>query len=343
MQKQMPQYRTLLRDAWQLTKSHNQLWVWGFFAGLLGGFGEYEIVGKIVKSIGIASSEVVLNDSVFSSLSLRFFGSLALLKNVLFQTASVPPLLLLLTVLFAVGGLLLLWLSFTGVIAIVVETRRLLRRAKISLTDGFASSQKHLFAVVFTYAIGRVLITIVGSLLLLFGVIVLLDVWLGLPLLLTGFIVLVPLLFAIIFVARFTIIGIVGKSQTIYDAIVDAVELVKKHWLVTLEVALMLVIIASVVGIIAVLIIAITALPALLTSAFFINAGFPVLGQLFLLLSVILLVTPLIIAATFIGVYQWVTWTLLYSAISKRDSLRSKIIRLAENIVPHRVYKLKRK
>lgn len=341
MQKQMPQYRAILRDAWRLTLSYKQLWVWGFFASLLGSFGEYEAVGRIFKSIYLASGELNLSDSALSTLYSRIIGSAELLFDAARNVTILPPQVILVSVVFVVGGLLLLWLSFTGIIALIAETRRLARSSKISLADGFLASQKHLVMTIIIYAAGRILMSFLGLLLVLFGLLVVVDVWLGVPLLLTSFAVLVPLTFLISFTSRFAIIGMVSKGRNMYDAIMEALQLVKKHWLVTLEMAAMLMVITIVVSLFAVIALVVTAVPVVITAAVLFEAGQLGMSQIMLFIGVLLIVLPVIFATTFIGTYQWVAWTLLYNSVSRRDAVRSKVIRLAERVIPDRTIRMK--
>jgi hypothetical protein len=336
MEKQIPQYRVLLRDAWRLTKSHKQLWVWGFFASLLGSFGEYETVGRIFNSISIASGEVVLGDSAFTSFYSRILGSIDLLWGTVQNLNGLPLHVLLLSILIVVSGLLLLWLSFTAVIALIAETKKLSRRTSVSLSDGFLASQKHIVVTILIYFFGRILMSLVGLLLLLFGSIVLVDLWLGVPLLLTSFIVLIPLLFTISFVSRFSIISIITKGRSMHGAIIEGLELIKKHWLVTLEVAFVLLVITAIVSLFAVALLVVTAVPLISVAAVLFETGQLWLSQIMLFLGVLFTLAPVVAAATFIGTYQWVTWTLLFNSVTQRESVRSKIIRLAEKIISNR-------
>lgn len=336
MQKQIPQYRVLLREAWHTTWTHKALLVWGFFASLLGSFGEYEIVWRVMQSVGFASGDLDLANSAFAKLTPRLVGSADLVWGWVTNTALLPTAVLLLSIVLVVGGLYILWLSFTAIIALVAETRRLARRSSISLSDGFRASQRHLGATMILYIFGKVLVWLIGILVVTLGLLVLIDFWLGLPLLLTGFVVLLPLVFAISFTTRFAIIGVVAKEQTMHDALVDAMELVRRHWLVTLEMALTLMLITFATSILAVIAVSVLSMPTLVVATVLFEVGEVVLGQLFLALGVALLLLPIFIAATFIGTYQWVSWTLLYTSLAKRDSMRSKIIRLAERIITNR-------
>lgn len=343
MQKQMPQYRVLLRDAWRLTKSYKQLWVWGFFASLLGSFGEYEAVGRIFQSISIASGNLQLGDSAFSNFYSRALGSGDLLLEIFRGVTKVPTEVVLVSIVIVVGFLFLLWLAFTGVIALIAETNRLTRSSKISIADGFLASQKYLLPTVIIYGFGRLLMTLVGTMLILFGLMVLVDVYLGTPLLITSFILLIPLLLFISFVSRFTVVGIIVKGKTIYHSLVEAVMLARKHWLVTLEVALMLMIISVAVSLLAVIVVVVTTVPLVTTAVVLFEAGRFGLSSAMLFVGVLCVLMPIIVAATFIGTYQWIVWTLLFNYVSKRDSLRSKIIRLAEKVVGNKTLSRKKK
>ena len=336
MQKQIPQYRVLLREAWHTTWTHKALLVWGFFASLLGSFGEYEIVWRIMQSVKLATGDLELANSAFAKLTPRLVGSADLVWGWTTNTVLLPPAVLLLSIFLVVGAVYVLWLSFTAIIALIAETRRLAKRSSISLSDGFRASQRHLGVTILLYTFGKVLVWLVGALVVMFGLLVLVDFWLGLPLLLTSFVVLLPLVFAISFTIRFAIIGVVAKEQSMHDALIDAIELVRRHWLVTLEMALTLMFITIGASLLAVIAISVLSMPTLVVATVLFEVGEIVLGQFFLALGVALLLLPIFITATFIGTYQWVSWTLLYTSLAKRDSLRSKIIRLAERIIPNR-------
>lgn len=342
MQKQIPQYRVLLREAWRTTWTHKALLVWGFFASLLGSFGEYEIVWRVIQSVGLDSGDLELANGAFAKLTPQLLASVNMVIDWLRNTAMFPLPVFLLSVFLVVGGLYILWLSFTSIIALIAETRRLVRRSSISLADGFKASQKHLGSVIILYTFGKVVVWLLGVLVVLLGLLVVADFWLGLPWLITGFVVLLPLVFATSFVVRFAIVGVVAKEQNMFGALLESMELVRKHWLVTLELALMLMLITFVASFFAVLVIVVVSVPSIVVAMLMFEVGEVLIGQVILAVGISLLMLPIFVAATFIGTYQWVSWTLLYSSLSKRDSLRSKIVRLAERIINNRPLRRKK-
>lgn len=334
-------YRVILKDAWNAVRRHKQLWVWGLFAALLGNAGEYQVVLTTLDRVSLGQPVPVLT-STFGG-AFPTIGS-----GMLFSLASTLSGDLFTTLLVVVAGLLLLactflfiWLTMVAVVSLIQSGLALSRGDEVPSLSASVTSARHLFGpVLVLYVMGRIVTTMFVMLVVLFGLLALADVYVGLPLFVVAALVVLPAVFLISFVIRYALMFLVQKPMSILEAIQRAVRLVQANWLVTLELALVLFVINTLIGMTIALAIYGLVLP-MFQGAFVLWAiGAASQAMTMTIVAIVLFTIAVFGLGAFLGSFQWTAWTLLFRRLQERRSSLSKIIRVTSRFLPNRPVKL---
>ncbi|MFA5954268.1 MAG: hypothetical protein WC817_01890 [Patescibacteria group bacterium] len=337
MKNTIPLYRTVLAQAWQITRERKTLWFWGLFAALLGNIGEYQFLSAAVnRAILGNTSSVILN---FPAPPLSF--SQGLLK-----TATTDPfsvfILLLIGLLGAVLVAFFVWLATVAVIGLIAGAGgRGSKQPFLKEIGSTVSESKASFApVLITYVFGRILLWLIMGLVALFGALVFVDMYVGLPLFIVAFLVLVPLLFLISFAIRFAIMFIVLKKKSILESIQLGSSLVRQHWIVAAELALLLLCINIVTALFLLAFIYLGVLPFLITATIFWKVGLTTWAVMLTVLAVLSFLVAVFIFGSLLTTFQWAAWTILFVRLQQRARVFSKVTRMLGHLITDRPLRL---
>ncbi len=165
------------------------------------------------------------------------------------------------------------------------------------------------------------------TLLVLFAALTTVDYYIGLPIFIVGFLVIVPVLFVVAFLVRYATMYVVLRKQGMLSAIESAIELFQRHWLITLEIAFILLAINLAASLIMIILIGLLVLPLLIAAMIAWQAAF-VGGAISLAtFGIILLVVVLCFFGSTLATFQWSAWTYLFLRLKERGHL-SKIVRI---------------
>ncbi|MBI4090200.1 MAG: hypothetical protein HY421_02240 [Candidatus Kerfeldbacteria bacterium] len=231
----------VLSRAWEATWRHKSLWFFGLFAAILSFGEEYDVLirnGDILDSIPrrleqfkLATDQGVFSgfaDSVRNFLQVNPAGSLSILAT------------------WAIVVLALAWLVIVSQGALIEGARRHDAGKSLNVLEGFDVGMSNFWPIFLVNVIAKIVV---------YGLLVVVVVPLALVFFKTGstaaaltimlwtFIILFPVIVIIAFVTKFANAYIVIKKYPVRQAIAGGWALFARHWLVTFELALLLVLI----------------------------------------------------------------------------------------------------
>lgn len=325
-------YRTILGSAWTITKQHKKLWIFGFLAFLLSAGGEYQILTKILnEDYGASVFDKMQSGSVLSSGS--FWSQM-------YQVCATQPrvglgLLLLMSLLILVA-FFILWICVKAQIALVAWTKNYLAAKNKDKTPSvwteISSSDKKFWPVLGLNIALKVFIYI-------------LFFFLSIPLIFlyfkdSSFAILIYTLFFIVFlpaalsislIIKYSMAGVILDKQSFVKSLESGHKLFCRHWLVSLEMAILLFLINFLAGLVIMFVLSVVLLPIILTLIVF-NMLIP----LYIITAFSFLI--LILTAAILMTFQTSAWTILFLEL-KGGSVKAKLERIFSKTTKNRQVK----
>lgn len=328
-------YRVVLNSAWVTTWKNKQLWLWGLFVGLLGNAGEYQLIVTAVSRV--ANREIpplgISGGILLFPMGPRVVGGL---WNAFTLQPFAMFMLLLIGLIVIALAIFFIWLTMVSVVALIQSTAAIdAGDGAPTMSENIDAGSRHFGPVLIVYIFGRLLTWTLLSLLVLLGALAGVDAYIGFPFLLTGFIVVLPLLFAISFVVRYTMLYVVLRRQGIMDAMESAIALFQRHWLISLELSFFLFLINLLVGIVMVIFIGLLAVPMLIAAIIAWQTALYTWAFTMAAFGVTLLLIILFLFGSALGTYQWAAWTHLFLKLKERGHL-SKLVRFFSRFADNR-------
>ncbi|MBI4426028.1 MAG: hypothetical protein HY567_00460 [Candidatus Kerfeldbacteria bacterium] len=229
----------VLGKAWSATWTHKSLWFFGLFAAILSFGEEYDILirnGDILDGIPrrLEQFKVAAEQGIFAGFtdSLKTF----------FQVNPAGSLNIIAT--WAIAVLALAWLVIVAQGALIEGARRHEEGKSLNVLGGFDVGMSNFWPIFLVNVIAKVVVY--GALLVVIAPLALVffktgSIAAALSIMLWTFIVLFPLIVIIAFVTKFANAYIVIKQYPVRQAIAAGWTLFTRHWLVTIELALLLI------------------------------------------------------------------------------------------------------
>lgn len=300
----MLQYRTLIANAFRFSVRHRFLWLFAILVVLGGAGDELELIFSGTTSLnGQASTLGYLRAmQTNQGLSVGMHNAAAFLRDNALISITVGLLLVL-------GFLLLVWLVVVAQGGLVWAIDRLQSKDHVGLSGALAAGMK-VFSPVFLIN----LVLRAATLLLL-----LLAAPLGYAYVRTGnmtlnslyifvaYLALIPLSILLGFLAKYAVMYAVLRNQSWTAALRSAWGLFSRNWLITVEMALVLLAVNSLATLLFTIIIFII---------------LPLNATVFLIYLALLFVV-----AAYLAAFGWSAWVMLFDKLEK-GLLQSKIVRL---------------
>lgn len=319
-------YRDILKNAWLITWRHKFLWIFGFFAALiLGNGGETEVMYNNYQKI------VESPDTLFSLKNLYQGGFInTLVANIKNLFTNQPFTAILIIVFFLAVLAILIWLAISSQVALFDSINKISKGEKTSFSTAYKSGLKYFSPAFLINLMGRVLIWLLFLLIAL----PLISFYLfsndslgALLFVVLSIVILLPVTLIIYFVVKFAVAYAVIKGYKVYEAIKAGWQLFIKNWLVTIEMAIIILFISVAAALVFVIAAAIVAIPFVLWAVLALLFG----TENSFLSAMTIGIIPVILIITVIGAvfstYQYSAWTLLFLKIAESKG-SSKIIRL---------------
>ena len=324
----MPTYRSILKKSIALVLSHKRLLIIGFALAILGNGGEYDIFVHTVQNISPASIH-------FSSF-LHFFTTnlitahlVSAAKNLLLAHNPLANFGL----IIALSGIVYFAVTAQGaIIAAIYNAVR--KKHKIAMRKNWSAAREKfwelLTANIFFKGGGILLALIISAPFFMFlSSIPGIDE--GYRLFLVGIFIFTPLAIISSFLVKYTLIFIIAKDKKPITAFIESVKLFKENWLITLENSLLLFLLNALLGYATLVLAFLLSFP--LASALAIAAYPRVLDSgnyatIIAWMSILLI----LIFGSFLAVFQYATWTILFTKLMARRKFESKLIRITAHI-----------
>ncbi|MFZ6035634.1 MAG: DUF7544 domain-containing protein [Patescibacteria group bacterium] len=322
-------FRAIFQRSYQLTKKNKLLWFFGFFAAFLGVGGELESLFQNYSSVrgtteSILSLQSFYQDGIFGSI----FGNL---KDFF---GSYPAQGFLFLLLLFVVTIILLWLAIISQVALFDSAKKLSANRAVNYNEAYRVGNKYFGSVFLVQALLRtiqyVLFAVVGSVLVswfldgnsLTG---------GIAFVLFIFLILIPVSIVISFLIRYAIAYIALKDVPAMESIKRAWQLFRGNWIVSIEMALLVLLLGLVAGLIIAIAIGLASVPFILiaiAATFFGSAnGFAIT---IIVGTIMWFVVAAVIGAMYVA-FQYTAWTLFFMELDKKRA-GSTVVRVLQRL-----------
>lgn len=333
-------YRPILKQAWFHAWRNKFLWLFGFFAAWLGTSGEYELLIRSFERIHekgnllINFNQFIVTTGIFSS---------SLIANLKALATTSPMTLIWMILLFLIiilAALFVIWAIITSQGALISSIRKTAKNQATNFQEGLNAGLAKFWPILWLNVIYRF---IVFLLFLTLGVIFAYffayafinpETFYGLSyfiLFLIGFVIFLPVVFIISFIMRYAACYVIVRNFRFREALRSGASLFARNWLISLELALILLIFHVAVALLLILLVIVIGAPLLLLLAIFYNLGFAFGFYTITFLSVAVLLAVIILTVSVFSTYIWACWTLLFLQLTEKGG-SSKLIRLASNV-----------
>jgi len=324
-------YRDVLKRAFKITKEHKFLWFFGFFAAFLGVGGELEPLFKYYTEVAETSQGVFSLQSIFQGgLITSLLGN----TKLFFSTYPVQAFFFLLMIL--VIAIVLLWLAIVSQIALFDAAKKITSNKQLNYHDSYKAGNQHFGSVLLINIIVKVvlygLVIVIGAPLLTWFLLQN-NIWGAFLFILLIFFILIPASIIISFIVRYAIAYIVIKGEKTGQAVSLAWSLFKKNWLISIEMALIILVIGVCVGLVMAIVIGLASIPFIFIGIAALFFGSSVgLSVAIVLGTVTWSVIVAVLGAAYVT-FQYTAWALLFLRLDS-EKAQSKLMRWFGKLTP---------
>lgn len=318
-----PIYREVLRQTWIVVSKNKFLWVLGFFASFLANVGVYDVM---IRGLRNAVSRGVFSSSLLPGDALGL-GTISIPIALLDAGGPLPivfPAMLVVAILVAV----FVWLAVTSQVGIMHATAKIIKGGSSNLKEASRIGANFFWPVLGINLVSKFL----ASALLMgisYPVFLVLSQGgvLSSALYFLLFLLLVPGALIVSFLGLFSSAGMVAKKQEMLPAVKNAWIQFTKHYLPSLEMALLLLGLGVLLAIGTLLLMLVASVPLVVLA---IVAGLfagPAGASFVLMIAFAVMLAILVVAASGFTAYQISAWTILYLRFMERGAV-AKVVRL---------------
>lgn len=322
-----PFYRRIIADAWKISWSHKHLWVFGFFATLIGFggvtdvfFNAYERTADALPMAAAQGSLTSLIPGFTTIKAVITFSPYPMLSIVIFLAA--------LTLMFSVFA----WMTVVSVGGLLSGVRKIARGGEPTFGDSIKTGAERFWQLLGVNVLSKAVILLA---LLLTGAnlfVLMRDRTVVSGLFYVGsFIVFTAISFVASLASIYGSLNVMAKDEPVEKSVNGALKLIGEHWLVSLEMAVVLFLASLAVGLGVAFISLILSVPLifLLAVAAMFKARVAVYG--IIALTAVLLLIMVVCLGSFLTTFQSAAWTLLWTELAERRPT-SKLHRLVHGL-----------
>lgn len=313
------QYRHLLRDAWNTTWQRKGLWIFGIFAIVMTSGGVLDIALRGFKRV-VGASELM--DQMINGTVPGFglFAEYVRQFTMLDQTR------------VAVSFAILVVLALALLAATVLSQSMLLLHAADKKPRPFAdllSRASRTFVAVFATDMLMKLCLALATLITSLPLVLFLfeSTSLNAALYIVSFVFFFPIVMSVNSVGMLTIVGLVCGRRHPADAFHESLALFRKHWLVILELGVVLFAVSLLAGLAAAALLLALTVPYTVATAVVLLTSSQLMYLLSMGLAALVLVAIVLLCAGMVTAFQYVVWLRFYER-SSRFGLTAKLERL---------------
>ena len=314
-------YRKILKNAWLITKKYYYLWPLGFFVAFLGNGGEYQMLSRQIERVNLQPENIFslntwVNTSIFQDWDLTIIRGFFLALFIIVILALIS---------------LFIWLIISSMAGLIEGCALADKKEKKTFLGLLKSGSKSFKPVFLLFLIAKVIVY--GILVLILTPIMLAafsqnNESLNIFIVFLIFLIFVPLSIIVSFVTRFASAYVVLNGQRMKDAFKNGWRLFAANWLISLEMAALLLIINICVSLVVLIV------SFLIFSPFFfvgISSSFasPGIFWSIIMIPVIIILIIFIFMGSLLATFQINAWTLLYLRLTEGRKAYSKLVRWA--------------
>jgi len=311
-----PLYRPILRAALSVTTRFKTLWLLGFLAAFLGMGGEYEFIFNQYSNVSGGEWNGLDSFLQFGGASSQdvLAALTAAVKDL--SLATIFALLLFLGFLFILGAIVVV---AQGALVAGIAQAKETGRVKISaaLLAGYKSLWSILAILISTRLLAFFVLAVVG--LPLISLLLFLDesfVSSGAGLIF--FVLAIPLFILSSLVAKFAIAYRVIVKEKWRGALTKALVLFADHWLITIELALIIFLINIITAVLFVVVALFLSIPFILLGIVVADLSYVVILKTLVTSALILFLLILLLLGSALSCFQNSVWTLLFLKIKDK-------------------------
>ncbi len=325
----MPTYRSVLKKSLALTIKNKKLLYLGFFLALLGNGGEYDILIKNFfvergQSIGLSGIPDFFTTSIITA---RFFNAVKNLLSFRFPITSFFLILIFMA---------LIYITTTAQGTIIESVYNAVQKKHtVNIKKAWIKSRGKFFELLAANLVfkggGLILAFIISTpIFMLFSSLASFSI--SRAALITGALVFAPLAIIVSLLAKYTLIFIITKNKTPLDAFHHSIALFKTNWLLTLENALLLFILNFALGFVTWILAVLISFPIITALAL---TAYPLVYPVGHFATIIAWTSIVLIAilGSALSVFQYTSWTVLFTRITAKRKLESKLVRIAAKLI----------
>lgn len=317
-------YREVLKRAYEATKKFKFLWIFGFFAAFLGAGGEFETLFNSYIDIGERSRGIF---------SLRPFYQDGFLWTMYESTTdffgAYPWQAFLFLLLLFVVVIVVVWLAIVSQIGLFDAGNRIAKGKDVSYAEAYRVGNKHFGSVLLINLVVKItmyaLFVVIGTPLIA-AFLIRDSIIAGTVFVVLLFFVFVPISIIVSFVVKYAIAYIVIKGKSVGESIKLGWRLFKDQWLVSIEMAFIILVIGIIVGLFILLLMGIAAVPFILIALaglFFASQQGFVVALVFGTIAWFMIAA--IVGAAFVT-FNYIAWTFLFLKLVD-EKAQSKLTR----------------
>lgn len=323
----MTTYRPILREALSIAWKNKFLWFFGLFAALLGNGGELDIIFSINDTISGNGNALLQLREMFESGE----GSWENVQTVFQQNMGVAVITALIVLILLV---FIAWLVLTSQGALIHAAAAISKKKSGNFEASARAGQKFLkpmfiLNVIYKGVIYGLLVGFVVS-----ALAVMRSDTLSALSVVIAFIILVPLNIIFGFVVRYAMCFIVLDGKRAGEGLREGWRLFTANWLISIEMAVLLLLLNVVVGFGILLGVGIVSVPFLVLFFVFSMVGYAPLTNVILALALITLLAFAFSFAALFSAFQWTSWTILFGKLVQGKA-ESKLHRIAGAYSPN--------
>ncbi len=312
-------YRSILKQAWNISWKHKYLWFFGLFASLAvaGGTMEYQFASQGLGQGLINGSFDKLDWLLAASLILQslWAGLVNLFNQNIFTILNTFSVTLLLLTFLAV----FIWLAISSQAALVNNVKKIINSKKTpdisSVRDGLTAGHQHFWQVLGLNILIKLLIGFCFFIISLPLLLMTLNDSPWFVILYTiFFVIFIPIAVSLSLIIKYAISYHVLEDKSFISSLEHGWKLFKRNWLISLETALLLFAINFLASFVLLLILFILFFPLILVSLLF-----SLTWLVFILFALSLLVT--IVFGSLLTTFQVSAWTDLFLKLRENQGL----------------------
>jgi len=318
-------FRDILRRALSITWRNKFLWVFGFFVALLGTGGELEVIFRDWSRYKDVSQTYNAVQDLYRSGFINF-----VFNNFKTFLVQYPVQTLLILLIFLAVIVFIIWFIVISQAGLIFNVKEMTEQKRASFNLGYRAGLKHFGNVLAFNIIAKLLVYVI---LFVFSL-PLLAIFLKTDskiitniFFVLALFILIPLNIVISFIIRYAIFYLVKEERKFWDALRQGWKLFLKNWLLSIEMAALILLVGLAAGLMLVLVIIFVAAPFALIA--FLTVVFNIKTALWVFVVICLIVVTLliIIAGAVFSTFQYTAWILFFLALQEGKA-KSKIVRL---------------